>query len=235
MFYKNGIHLEGFPIFFYGSHEAVGLLADLLDGYFPRQLEKSYPDGVLLQMVDKLDTVFDGKAVGTQIGSIHSEDLGNMKPLSKDAFLQKFPEKMIGAEGQIIELRKNIEARMMPRGQSQDKPQPADKGLRNVKKDDTGNWVAQNEYSDTKIDQSELAVVKVRLDFMNEQVIVLMAKDSHLSELLRELMKCIPDTSKVYKLVNGFPRKELDLKNNLTLEELELYPKAAIYMIESSI
>lgn len=229
--YKNGIHLETFPIFFYGSHDAVSLLADLLDGYFPRQLEKSFPDGVLLQMIDKLDTVYDGKATGMQIGSIHNDGLGDMKPVSKDAFLQKFPEKVIGAEGQIIELRKNIESRMQPRGQSQDKT-PVDKKLRNVFKNEEGNWVAKNDFSDNADNRDGLAIVKVRLDFINEQVMILMTKDSYLSELLRELMKCVPDTSKVYKLVNGFPRKELDFKNNRTLEELELYPKAAIYMVE---
>lgn len=61
IFYKNGIQLEGFPLFVYGSHDAVSLLADILDGYFPRQLEKSSPDGVLLKLVDRLDEMSDFK------------------------------------------------------------------------------------------------------------------------------------------------------------------------------
>ena len=58
VFYKNGVQLEGFPVFYYGSHDALALLADILDGYFPRQLEKSFPDGTLLSMTDRIDTMY---------------------------------------------------------------------------------------------------------------------------------------------------------------------------------
>lgn len=52
-FFKNGVILKGSPLFTYGSKDAVNLLADILDGYFPKQLEKRYPDGVLLKLLDK--------------------------------------------------------------------------------------------------------------------------------------------------------------------------------------
>jgi hypothetical protein len=36
-FFKNGLMLEGSSLFTYGSKDAVNLLADILDGYFPKQ------------------------------------------------------------------------------------------------------------------------------------------------------------------------------------------------------
>lgn len=207
------------------------LLADILDGYFPRQLEKSYPDGILLQVIDQLDQVFDGKhQPATKIGSVHNDKHQDMKPVSKDDFLKQIPEKVISAEGKIIEVRKKIEARLG--GNSVDKKKAA-KGLKNVKKNEAGDWVVQNEQAGEQTDSGELTVLKVRLDFMgDEHLIIYMPKGAYLAELFRELMKCVPDSSKRYKLVTGFPRRDLDISNTThNLEDLQLYPKAAIYMI----
>ena len=61
VFFKNGVMLKGFPVFLYGSKDAVNLIADILDGFFPKQLEKAYPDGVLLKVVDQLDVMSNAK------------------------------------------------------------------------------------------------------------------------------------------------------------------------------
>jgi hypothetical protein len=52
-FYSNGIVMSGFKFFSYGSNDAYLILADILDGYFPYQLKKLYPNGTLLKVVDK--------------------------------------------------------------------------------------------------------------------------------------------------------------------------------------
>lgn len=225
IFYKNGIHLEGFPFFYYGSHDAVSLLADLLDGYFPRQLEKSYPDGVLLKIVDLIDQINDEKAKQQKINSL-SDPVNDMKPMSKDEFLQKIPEKIISADGKIIEVRKNVAARFDGKDNSDNKKTK----LKNVEKNEAGDWVVKNEHSESE--NQEISILKVRLDFLDDYLIIQMPMESRIAELYRELMKCVPDPSKRYKLVNGFPRTDLDLSSTQSLEELGLYPKAAIYLVE---
>lgn len=236
VFYKNGIHLEGFPMFYYGSHDALALIADILDGYFPRQLEKSYPDGVLLHMVDKLDEVHDEKKP-TKIGSINDTPLGDgMKQVSKEDFLNKLPEKVI-RDGKIIEIRKAVEERLKGPGAANSSPatktQP---GLKGVVKNDNGDWVLQNECVLDPIykDSPELCVLKVRLDFLGESLIAYFPKDTLLPMVLGQLTKCMPDRSKRYKLVNGFPRTDFDMESNLSLEELGLFPRAAIFMAETN-
>lgn len=63
IFYANSVHLETFPPFTYGGKDAIALLTDLMDGYFPRQLEKSHPDGILLELIDRLDEIKAGAGV----------------------------------------------------------------------------------------------------------------------------------------------------------------------------
>lgn len=79
IFYANCVHLEGFSPFAYGSKDSVALITDLMDGYFPRVLEKSYPDGVLMELVDRLDELKSGQGTdkinrgGIKIGGAESQ------------------------------------------------------------------------------------------------------------------------------------------------------------------
>ena len=232
IFYKNGVHLEGFPIFYFGSHDAVSLIADLLDGYFPRQLEKSFPDGVLLEVVDKLDELYDEKKPSSRTG-IWDSPGRDMKPVSQEEFLKKLPEKVI-REGKIFEIRKGVQDHLNKINSKPAAGPKAGSKLRGVVQNEAGDWVVQNEFLlDEKYrDSPDLSHLKVRLDFLSESLIVFVSKDMKLKDLHGVLVKCLADKSKQYKLVNGFPRTEFDLASDLSLEAHGLYPRAAIYMQE---
>ena len=239
IFYKNGVHLEGFPMFYFGSHDALSLIADLLDGYFPRQLEKSHPDGVLLQVIDKLDEMKDEKKQaggGIPIAGIGKNEVPTeMKPISKEEFLKKLPEKVI-REGKIIEIRKGVES-------SLSNPNPTggktESKLKGVVKDENGSWIVQNEYlldEKYKSVQDDICLLKVKLEFLGESLLLHILKTCSLSDVLNSLLKCLHPSvkqNKKYKLVNGFPRTDLDTSTPLTIEELGLHPRAAIFLCES--
>ena len=58
-FYKNGLMIDGgFPFYPYHSKEAQSMLSDILDGYFPFDLKKKYPEGVPLRPVDLTDDMY---------------------------------------------------------------------------------------------------------------------------------------------------------------------------------
>lgn len=57
-FFKNGLIIKGFPFYPYYSKEAQSVLSDILDGYFPYDLKKKYPDGVPLKPVDCTDDTY---------------------------------------------------------------------------------------------------------------------------------------------------------------------------------
>lgn len=54
-FFKNGLIIKGHAFNAYSSKEAQSVLSDILDGFFPYDLKKKYPDGVPLKPVDCTD------------------------------------------------------------------------------------------------------------------------------------------------------------------------------------
>lgn len=45
-FYKNGVSVNGGPLRSYNDPTAISFIRDILDGYFPSELQQEYPDGV---------------------------------------------------------------------------------------------------------------------------------------------------------------------------------------------
>jgi hypothetical protein len=58
-FFANGIAIKGFKFFPYKSKEALQILGDLIDGYFPYVLKRKYPNGVFMKVVDKVAESFN--------------------------------------------------------------------------------------------------------------------------------------------------------------------------------
>jgi len=57
-FFKNGIIIKGHKFSPYYAKEAQSILSDILDGYFPYDLKKAYPEGVPLEPVDCTDETY---------------------------------------------------------------------------------------------------------------------------------------------------------------------------------
>lgn len=45
-FYKNGMIVQDGPLRSYNDPTAISFLRDILDGYFPSELQETYPEGV---------------------------------------------------------------------------------------------------------------------------------------------------------------------------------------------
>lgn len=58
-FFGNGIAIKGFKFFPYKTKESLQILSDLVDGYFPYVLKHKYPNGVFLNVVDKIAVKYD--------------------------------------------------------------------------------------------------------------------------------------------------------------------------------
>ena len=83
-------------------------------------------------------------------------------------------------------------------------------------------------------DDPDIGLLKVRMEFIGEAAVVKVRKNMKLKEIYDIIVKAVPDKGKTkkYKIVNGFPRTELDLLSIKTIEELGLYPRAAIFLAE---
>ena len=90
-FYKNGIKIGKYPFCDYRKKEAEEIILDLLEGFYPKILEKNFPDGVFFEIEDLMEICYDNK-----------------KKISKDDFLKKIPKQFISKNGDIVNIRNNL-------------------------------------------------------------------------------------------------------------------------------
>jgi len=109
-FFKNGLVLKGFPFYPYYSKEAQSVLSDILDGYFPYDLKKLYPEGVPLKPIDRINEVYNPNEEKKKKDYKGIEDF-EKEPITcidKKEFLDQFPKNII-KNGKIIPIREELE------------------------------------------------------------------------------------------------------------------------------
>lgn len=60
-FYKNGILFDS-TFYLYDSKEAIRALDDLQEGYYPFFFKTQYPEGVLMNVVGEIDSLYNPTA-----------------------------------------------------------------------------------------------------------------------------------------------------------------------------
>lgn len=258
VFFKDGVILDGFPLYKYGTKIAVGLIADLYDGFFPKQLEKTFPDGVLLKIIDKLDE----RHADLSKNRIKGIDSSIGKPMSKQEFLNKIPKKII-RNGEIVDVREGVNK--IFEGES-------NKNTKATNKIDTGTgmgidlgvtmqfeknqgllklsdkkFVLMNNIYKGLIDkygQNEttlepkvnflkegVCVVKMRMDETQTTLSYYASKETTIACLKVELQEVLKWGNGVF-LFNNFPRSKIKGKDECTLNEAGMFPRAAIHIVK---
>jgi hypothetical protein len=59
--YENGLALFNGPFRPFDDMKTQRFCIDLMDGYFPSELQDTYPDGVLFDLIDKRDVFYEDK------------------------------------------------------------------------------------------------------------------------------------------------------------------------------
>jgi hypothetical protein len=107
-FYKNGLVVETYNFYLYNTIEAKRILHDILDGYMPYILQKAFPHGVLLKIVNNLHLDYTDPPQDTK----NVKEIARPKvkeAMSGDDFLKLFPEKVI-RNGKIYNIREDMES-----------------------------------------------------------------------------------------------------------------------------
>jgi len=94
-FFKNGLVIKGFPFYPYYSKEAQSVLSDILDGYFPYDLKKKYPEGVPLKPVDFTDDNYTALTKNNPKFKNFGDLETDTSMMSKDEFLNQFPKQVV--------------------------------------------------------------------------------------------------------------------------------------------
>ncbi|XP_035528926.1 UBX domain-containing protein 11 [Morone saxatilis] len=116
--YSNGVVMFEGPFRSYQERSTQRCMQDLMDGYFPSELQERFPDGVPFEVHDRRDEEFifrlpwkkfpgEGQAVRGEKDGVSSQLPG--KRLSVDQFLNRLPKVVVRA-GRVIDIRDSVRA-----------------------------------------------------------------------------------------------------------------------------
>jgi hypothetical protein len=104
-FYRNGLMIKRGPFREHSAPSCVAFVRDIMDGYFPSEFRREYPDGVVLELKDK-----------------HLEDYSSTSGdsvadrLSGSQLLRRLPQSVI-RNGEVITIRDEVD-RLLTSGSS---------------------------------------------------------------------------------------------------------------------
>jgi hypothetical protein len=119
-FYLDGVLVNRGPFRNSESDSYHNFIQDILDGYFPAEYKDIYPDGFLLELVDRHDQNYSvevsnatADSKGYTIGSNGNNNFthNEAKAMSLEAFCNRLPKNVIN-NGNIISVKEDIKSRL---------------------------------------------------------------------------------------------------------------------------
>uniref|UniRef100_A0A3P9CW25 UBX domain-containing protein 11 n=1 Tax=Maylandia zebra TaxID=106582 RepID=A0A3P9CW25_9CICH len=111
--YRNGIVMFDGPFRSYQEHSTQQCMQDLMDGYFPSELQERFPDGVPFELHDRRYEEFNSRLPWETFpgkGQAVCGDKDESK-LTTDQFLNKLPKLVVKA-GRVIDIRNSLRAKL---------------------------------------------------------------------------------------------------------------------------
>ncbi|XP_066494742.1 UBX domain-containing protein 11 isoform X2 [Tiliqua scincoides] len=234
-FYQNGIVMFNGPFRSYEEPSTQQCLRDIMDGYFPSELQRRYPDGIPFQVTDKRDVFFQerqlpesfpgpGQVVGPfkPRGVKETNEIPGAK-LTMEQFLNKLPKSLI-RDGHVIEVQREIRDVLQGSGGTQthevilvEPPSPAAVEKR-TKKERQGSVP----------DQSK-TTLRIRSENGEKTYVVRMPVTETIGTLRQNLDRVRGGELEPYEILSTFPHRVYD-NNSLTLEECGLVPNTSLLL-----
>ncbi|XP_038567752.1 UBX domain-containing protein 11 isoform X2 [Micropterus salmoides] len=108
--YSNGIVMFDGPFRSYQEHSTQECMQDLMDGYFPSELQERFPDGVPFEVHDRRDEEFIFRLPWNTFPGEGQATCGEKgKKLSTNQFLKRLPKVVVKA-GRVIDIRDSLRA-----------------------------------------------------------------------------------------------------------------------------
>ncbi|XP_059142234.1 UBX domain-containing protein 11-like isoform X2 [Physella acuta] len=235
--YANGILMYDGPFRPYTDPTTRQCVQDLLDGYFPTELQKRYPDGVPFVVTDLRGTYFQPKkhllafaGEGQTLGDKSSESVITTsrlpnKPLTQAQFLHKIPKSVV-RDGKIIDIRDSIQKTLLGNDDSYTKPTVTPVISVSKSISDTAQN-ADRSKSATKL-QGDITTLRVKAENGSDTYIVKMLFTETVGDL-RKHLDSLRRPKVPYDIVTTFPFK-IHKNNTLSLEDSGLTPTAVLHL-----
>ncbi|KAM5181874.1 UBX domain-containing protein 11 [Mantella aurantiaca] len=225
--YKNGFIMFQGPFRSYQDPSTRQCLKDIMDGYFPSELQGRFPDGVTFQVKDLRDVVFRERrswdefpGTGQTIGGAESniEETSELPghQLSVDQFLSRLPKSVVRS-GQVLDIRDPIrEALQGPKGEKTheilvDSPH-----------------VVLMEKSNSRSQTDVVCTLRVKSENGDNTYKVRMLSSETFGNL-RNYLSQHRTTDDAFDIINRLPYRVYD-NNECTLQEAALVPNAFLLL-----
>ncbi|XP_039770319.1 UBX domain-containing protein 11 [Ornithorhynchus anatinus] len=227
--YGNGIVMCRGPFRAYSEPSTQKCLRDILDGFFPSELQTRYPDGVPFQVSDRRGVLFlekhptvafsgPGHVVGAQDAPEETSQVPAVPKLSLERFLKRLPGRVIRS-GQVIDVRDPL--RKTPQG-------GGGPGV-----DIVAETLAGKERTPGPQVQQPSAPATTNLRVKSETgertYVLTMLSTETIGDLRRHLARARNGDPAAFDILSAFPARAFD-DNSRTLAECGLVPNATLLL-----
>ncbi|XP_028409932.1 UBX domain-containing protein 11-like [Dendronephthya gigantea] len=246
--YANGILMFSGPFRPYTDGTTQRCIQDLMDGYFPSELQERYPDGIAIKLKDRREEVFKDKRTellfpgsgqslensGDIVGhkdsnvKIHSLESINERetnvPVEK--FLDRLPPSVI-RNGKIIDIRSGIENTL--KGSSDGSKE----GLVSVIDTPVIQEIKSRTQSGGQRPQSvsyDVTTLRIKSEKGDQTYILKLKFTDTVASIRKYINKVRPELQDEYRIKTSFPNMVYDDVTQ-TLEEAGLVPNATLHLL----
>ncbi|XP_015739070.1 UBX domain-containing protein 11 isoform X1 [Coturnix japonica] len=231
--YQNGIIMSDGPFRSYEELSAQQCLQDIVDGYFPSELQTRYPDGVPLQVTDKRDVVFQerdlpgsfpgrGQLVGHSKLSKVEEPTEIPGPKSfLEQFWNKYPKSSRHSE--VMATRDTVGA--MQQGSD---------GVQSSK--EIVVWTPRlpalqrlETAEGAEASAPEVCTLRIKSESGEQTYVIKMLFSETIGDLRQHLAHARGGDSDSYEIISTFPQRVYS-DNSRSLQECELIPNASLLL-----
>ncbi|MEQ2286764.1 hypothetical protein AMECASPLE_005655 [Ameca splendens] len=232
--YRNGIVMFNSPFRSYQEHSTQECMQDLMDGYFPSELQQRFPDGVPFEVHDRRDEefmfrlpwdTFPGDRLADS-GEKFTNSFGFMsgRKLTTDQFLSKLP-KMVVKAGKVIHIRGSLRRTLQGSSDAQSSEILIDTPVLQSKMDRT-----QMINSDKPA--QEVITLKLKSEDGNHTYIMKMSLSETVSQLRGYLDKHRGPGQPSYDIISAYPRCSFS-DDGQTLQSCGLSENATLLLLSS--
>ncbi|XP_034269427.1 UBX domain-containing protein 11 isoform X1 [Pantherophis guttatus] len=234
-FYQNGIVMFNGPFRSYEEPSTQRCLRDIMDGFFPSELQSRYPNGVPFQVTDKRDVFFQerkrpgyfpgfGQAVGRSkpSGIKETNEISGPK-LTMEQFLNKLPKSLV-RDGQVINIREDLKKTLqgLDGAQSHEVVLVETPSLTALRKRLEGKQKIEGP-------DGNISTLRIKSEDGEKTYIVKMSFTETIGDLRQHLAQNRGEALEPYEILTTFPLRVYN-DDAVSLEEYGLVPNAFLLL-----
>ncbi|XP_070564296.1 UBX domain-containing protein 11-like isoform X2 [Ptychodera flava] len=252
--YANGIFMFNGPFRSYEEPETQLCVQDLMDGYFPSELQTRYPEGIPMLVTDKRDVIFEDKrhkdhfpGTGQVLGGDHKPSVLLPTNLDKSTntkyesdksshVTSDIPVPKLTVDQFLSKLPKSVikEGKVIDIRTSIGETFKSDKGQANITVIDTPvlrEMKERVEKPSTKRPKSarDVTTLRIKSETGDKTFILRMKFTDTIGELRQYLNSQRASATSKYDILTTFPNRTYS-DNNATLEDCGLVPNATLHL-----